>query len=70
EQWQNTAIQRARLQERTLHAQSLMQLAIARTQQILTAEQWAILPAWVARLPDASKLQRPTFKGAISGGEP
>ena len=67
---QNTAAWRARLQERTLHAQSMMQQAIMQTQQILTREQWAMLPSWVVRPPDARKLEQPIYTGSISGEEP
>jgi hypothetical protein len=70
EHGQNAVARRARLQERTLRAQAVMQQAITQTQAILTPEQWSILPAWVVRLPDPGKLEQPIYRGSMSGEEP
>jgi hypothetical protein len=54
-----TALRRARLQEATARAGALATAVIERTRALLTPEQWARVPAWLARPASAEELESP-----------
>jgi hypothetical protein len=54
-----TALRRARLQEATARAAALATTVIERTRGQLTAEQWARVPAWLARPASAGEMESP-----------
>ncbi|HEY0150444.1 MAG TPA: carboxypeptidase regulatory-like domain-containing protein [Longimicrobium sp.] len=54
-----TALRRARRQEATARAGGLSTAVIERTREQLTAEQWARVPAWLARPPSTEELNSP-----------
>lgn len=65
-----TAARTARRQDRIARAVSLAELALRRTREILTPQQWARLPAWLVRAPEVQRIQRPTMQMSIPGTEP
>jgi hypothetical protein len=62
-----TAVRNARLQERSTRAQSMMRDAIETAKQVLTAEQWNMLPAWVIHPPENRQLERRAINVSVSG---
>jgi hypothetical protein len=56
-------VRAARVQEASLRAAALQEVAIERTRAILTPEQWTRLPSWITRPVEPSELQRsPRFE--------
>jgi hypothetical protein len=66
----NSAVRRARLQQRAEHARSLVLEALARTREVLTPRQLAQLPAWVVKVPEETELMSPEMQMWISGSGP
>jgi hypothetical protein len=62
-----TAARRARLQQRSDYALSLVKTGLDQTREIVTADQWAKLPGWLLRPPDIEQLERPQLEGAVPG---
>jgi hypothetical protein len=61
-------VRAARVQEASLRAVSLHEIAIERARAILTPEQWARVPAWLTRPAEVQELQRsPTLHITIEG---
>ncbi len=65
-----TAARRARLQQQSERAHALQALALLRTREILTREQWDKLPAWLAKPADLDRLQRPELRMSVPNGSP
>lgn len=62
-----TAPRRARLQQRSEHARSLVEMALRRTREIVTGGQWAKLPAWLLKPPDMEQLERVELEMSLPG---
>ncbi len=65
-----TARRTAGLQEASLQSVAVMRSVIVRTREVLTGQQWQLLPAWVVREPDLAVLRSPRLSATLPVATP
>lgn len=65
-----TAMRRARMQEQSERVRDLVEVSVRRSREILTPEQWRMVPPWLIRPPETERLASPTFRSTAPGGVP